>query len=672
MLITIGLLMSINLLAANYAVTATRELSNDNKTSKWSSLVCNNSTYIQGADITAEGEGLYFESKGAKITLNGSTTQCNITKKAIMYVEVPSADAAGTILFTGDTRNTTRYLNTNAGTKINCIDAVNFTSDDIIPINNGYYIKLTSESDFKFGTVTVSITNGYAYPTRLDQPTISIDLEGNVTITTVPKAIKTVYTTDGTIPTETNGTEYTASFKVEDGITVKAVSIGNGKEYSNSSICSKQFFGNITVAAPTFTVINGTVAINTTTIGAKIQYSTDGSTYKDYTYPITFLSNGTIYAKATREGSTDSGISSATVSVIPAKEGTSTKILGFNEPSGTNNWEYMTSNTVNYGIKGKKGTEEDGWSLWISPHSSNGYDKGISGDASANNTYQINGTAYKYIKNSNGRQINIGLPTGIYANRITIYGFNNGTPGNNSLWSNVGGTEYTTETEIPLANTSGADPYIRVFTLNNIAENIAINNNGAKQQCFIVAIDYKTLPIVTLNGEGYATFSCEIPVSIDGANAYTATVSDNKIVCSSVADNKIPAYSGVLIYGEPNAAVTLTHDATANTLDASNQLMPTTTAEGLAPVTSALVLNGNTFMQYSGSTFLADKAYLPYTQENVANSMRIVIESNPTNAKAVEAKAETRDTTTYNIAGQRVSPNAKGLIITGGKKFINN
>lgn len=670
MLITIGLLMSINLLAANYAVTATRELSKDNKTSKWSSLVCNNSNYIQGTDITAEGDGLYFESNGAKITLNGDPSQCNIKANAIMYVEVPSAGAAGTILFTGS-NNKDRLLTTNTGTKINNFESAKFTSDDIIPINNGYYIKLKSESDFKFGTVTVTITNGDAYPSPLDQPTISIDLEGNVTITTVPKAIKTVYTTDGTIPTETNGTEYTASFKVEDGITVKAVSIGNGKEYSNSSICSKQFFGNITVAAPTFTVINGTVAINTTTIGAKIQYSTDGSTYKDYTYPITFLSNGTIYAKATREGSTDSGISSATVSVIPAKEGTSTKILGFNEPSGTNNWEYMTSNDKKYGIKGKKGTEEDGWSLWISPNSSNIYDKDITADASKNSTYQINGTAYKYIKNSNGRQINIGLPTGIYANRITIYGFNNKTPGNNSLWSNVGGTEYTTETEIPLANTSGADPYIRVFTLNNITENIAINNKG-EQQCFIVAIDYKTLPIVTLNGEGYATFSCEIPVSINGANAYTATVSDNKIVCSSVADNKIPAYSGVLIYGEPNAAVTLTHDATANTLDASNQLMPTTTAEGLAPVTSALVLNGNTFMQYSGSTFLADKAYLPYTQENVANSMRIVIESNPTNAKAVEAKAETRDTTTYNIAGQRVSPNAKGLIITGGKKFINN
>lgn len=182
-----------------------------------------------------------------------------------------------------------------------------------------------------------------------------------------------------------------------------------------------------------------------------------------------------------------------------------------------------------------------------------------------------------------------------------------------------------------------------------------------------------TIATINLNEDGYATFSSAFDVKIQGANAYTAKVEEETIVCSKIEDNIIPAYNGVLLYGEPNTEVKAIYNETSATISsASNQLMPTTTAEGLAPVTSALVLNGNTFMQYSGSTFLADKAYLPYTQENVATPMRIVIESNPTNAKAVEAKAETRDTTTYNIAGQRVSPNAKGLIITGGKKFINN
>lgn len=328
--------------------------------------------------------------------------------------------------------------------------------------------------------------------TQLDAPLISATGDGSVTISSDDNATSTYYTTNGTDPSATNGTEYTAAFTVADGTTVKAISIGDGTTYANSSIASKVIYlDNVTCADPIISSINGTIVISCSTANATIKYSTDGNTFSTYAAPQTYFTATTIYAKAERDGAIASQVVSQEVEAAPAAaNGSQTKILGFVTPADNNDWQNMTSGSLNYGIEGKAGTDEEGWSLWISPNSSSSYDKGISGDASGNSTYTISGTAYQYIKNSNGRQFNIGLPEGVTANRLTVYSFNNGTPSSTSLWSNVGGTTYNSSTEVGLVATAGNAPDIRVFPLNNVTENIILTNNGAMQQCFIVVVDY--------------------------------------------------------------------------------------------------------------------------------------------------------------------------------------
>ena len=344
-----------------------------------------------------------------------------------------------------------------------------------------------------WGLWNVVITGTYESEsmTKLTTPSISLNQStGVVTINDIDaNATKVTYTTNGTDPTASS-TTYDASNKpvIDANCTIKAMAIGDGGSYSNSNIAS--LAAKVTVENPVITAHNGTVQLTCATDGATIKYNFDnGESWNTYSLPFTLFTGQTVYAKAEHASykNNSSTVNQSVAAAPAAKTGSQTKILGFVTP-GENNWEYMTANGTNYGISGKADTAEEGWSLWISPNgSSSQYDKGISGDSSGNSTYTISGNNYQYIKNSNGRQFNIGMPSNLRANRLTIYSWNNGD--GTTIWSPVGGNTFTTETEVPIVSRSGATPEIRVFTLDDIANNIAINNAGY-QQCFIVVVDY--------------------------------------------------------------------------------------------------------------------------------------------------------------------------------------
>ena len=508
--------------AADYVVTATRTIKSDNKTSEWSTISVNNGSAIQNG-ATALGEGIYFVAADkSKITAGGQ--QINVKANALMYLEVPNG-AAGSVTIV-DGNDASRYFETLSGAKLymKTNNTVNFTSADIEKIDGVTYLKLTSKSDNKFYGVKIVLTTGtYAVLTKLSAPTIGDLASGKVNISVPTNASSVSYTLDGTMPSATNGTIITTSTDVEiteDNVTVQAIAIGDGVSYSNSAIVSKVIYQpNVTCATPVITAINGTINITCATGGATVKYSTDGTNYSDFTLPQTFFTNTTVYAKAVREGATDSKVATLEVEAAPAAAaGSQTKIL-FYTTSG--NWEEMKSGSTAYGIQGKTGTDDEGWSVWISPNSSEAYDKALT---TGNTTYTIDNTEYTYLKGSNGRQTNIGLPAGATASRITIYSFNNGSFDGTSLWSLVGGTTFTEETEIALQSTAGSTPDVRVFTLDDVEGTITLNNNGKVQQCFIAVVDYSTStcskPTITV---GDFTFA-------DKGYPVTITSNDNLLV----------------------------------------------------------------------------------------------------------------------------------------------
>jgi hypothetical protein len=139
-----------------------------------------------------------------------------------------------------------------------------------------------------------------------------------VTISTITQGASIRYTTNGSTPTETNGTLYSGAFSMSASATVNAIAYVSGSAVS--PVSSATYI--IATAPPTFSPVGGnyssaqSVSLSSATSGASIRYTTDGSTPSEtagtlYSGPIAVTSNITINAIAYESGLADSSITSA-------------------------------------------------------------------------------------------------------------------------------------------------------------------------------------------------------------------------------------------------------------------------------------------------------------------------------------------------------------------------
>lgn len=156
---------------------------------------------------------------------------------------------------------------------------------------------------------------------------LTTDPAPSVTLATTTSGAELRYTTDGSEPTASS-TLYSAPFVVSTNTTVKAK--GFLTNYTPSATASATFtFTTPTVATPTFSPAAGTystaqsVSLSTTTSGATIHYTTDGSTPTSgspaYTAPINVAVTTTVRALAIRSDWNDSAVASATYTISTAK-----------------------------------------------------------------------------------------------------------------------------------------------------------------------------------------------------------------------------------------------------------------------------------------------------------------------------------------------------------------
>jgi AraC-like DNA-binding protein len=146
------------------------------------------------------------------------------------------------------------------------------------------------------------------------------------------------YTTDGSNPSQTNGTVYTTAITLTASTTIKAIAYEAG--YTDSAIASASYtVSSGTVATPSFSPPAGTytqpITISTTTPNATIRYTTDGSNPSQtngtiYTTAITLTASTTIKAIAYEAGYTDSAIASGTYTF-----GTATRALVQSNATGS-------------------------------------------------------------------------------------------------------------------------------------------------------------------------------------------------------------------------------------------------------------------------------------------------------------------------------------------------
>ena len=151
----------------------------------------------------------------------------------------------------------------------------------------------------------------------------------SVTITSATSGATIRYTTDGTTPSQTVGTLYSAPVSIGATQTLKAIAYKAG--LADSAVASGLYTINLPAAAtPTFSPVAGTytsvqnVTISSATSGASIRYTTDGSTPSQtvgtlYSGPVSVGVTQTIKAIAYKAGFADSGVASALYTInLPA------------------------------------------------------------------------------------------------------------------------------------------------------------------------------------------------------------------------------------------------------------------------------------------------------------------------------------------------------------------
>ncbi len=161
------------------------------------------------------------QSASKNITLYGTTVAAPTISRTINSVTLATVTPGASIRYTTD------------GTDPTASSTLYTGPFDISSLNYPVTIKAKAFRGNYSSTIT---TATYTQP-QLESPSISIDGSGNVTITAVDGAT-IYYTTNGNDPT-TGSSQYSTSFSVPNGTTVKAIAVKTG--YDNSPVAVNQY-----------------------------------------------------------------------------------------------------------------------------------------------------------------------------------------------------------------------------------------------------------------------------------------------------------------------------------------------------------------------------------------------------------------------------------------------
>lgn len=146
----------------------------------------------------------------------------------------------------------------------------------------------------------------------------------SVTLSTTTVGATIHYTTDGSVPTASS-TVYSSALSISGSTTLKAIAVKSGM--TDSETMSETYIISVpeTVATPTVSPAGGTytsnesVTLSTTTSGATIYYTTNGSTpttsSATYSSPLSISNTTTLKAIAIKSGMIDSTVMSETFTI---------------------------------------------------------------------------------------------------------------------------------------------------------------------------------------------------------------------------------------------------------------------------------------------------------------------------------------------------------------------
>ena len=207
------------------------------------------------------------------------------------------------------------------------------------------------------------------------------------------------------------------------------------------------------------------------------------------------------------------------------------------------------------------------------------------------------------------------------------------------------------------------------------SQEVSIVNDGSASRIKSITVKYTKVPTLTTAASGFATYAADYDVDYSAAGliAYAITLDDAaKTVKYTEATGVVPAGKAVLVKGEAKKEYTLA-PATEAAADFATDLLisdGTVTTEGGLYYAFATVDGKSGFKKLAdGLTIPAKKGYLKLSAASAKGFF--AFDETTTGINEIEAEAAQDNAAIYNLAGQRVSKEYKGVVIKNGKKFLN-
>lgn len=170
----------------------------------------------------------------------------------------------------------------------------------------------------------------------------------------------------------------------------------------------------------------------------------------------------------------------------------------------------------------------------------------------------------------------------------------------------------------------------------------------------------------------YATLHAPFALQISGATAYTAKVNDakNALVLTEVPGGLIPANTGVVVIASTRNYTVTPVQSVAKALDTDLTGVNAATAWD----SNNLSLGRNNgvagFYKWSGTTLAANKAYLRASKLSESGARGLAFDFGGTTAIQGVETQNGKTGKVYNLQGQQVGDNYRGIVIVNGKKVI--
>ena len=182
---------------------------------------------------------------------------------------------------------------------------------------------------------------------------------------------------------------------------------------------------------------------------------------------------------------------------------------------------------------------------------------------------------------------------------------------------------------------------------------------------------------ISLTDAGYATFCLPYDATVPSElTAYTATDNGEVVKLTAIGSGKIAAGEGVVLKGSEGTYtfVATTEDVSAT---AGNQMVGVTEDTPLTSSDNAYMLtrkkdDGSIAFRLLDTDYTlgANKAYLKL-ENNARNLISVVWDENATGIYDLSEKEETGNGAIYNLAGQKLTKQQKGINIVNGKLLIH-